>query len=131
MQTPVVADRLVIDVFDYNTVASDSHIGSLILSIKKLLADGSQPGGFYTWCSLYGSPADNSGAEADAMNENPDIASDWKGMVLMHIEAGENDKPRKGVETMDPEIVRSAEDLGFLGKDEETKEDYELLVEIG
>ena len=87
VQTPVVADRLVIDTYDHNTMAYHSHIGSLILSVKQLLAEGTQPGGFYTWCSLYGSPADNTGAEADAMNQNPEIASKWKGMVLLHIEA--------------------------------------------
>lgn len=36
------------------------------------------------------------------MNDNPDIASDWKGKVLMHIKAEENDKPRKAMEEADP-----------------------------
>lgn len=92
-----MADRLVIDTYDHNDLAFHSHIGSLILQVKKLLKDGSVPGGFFTWCSLYGSPADNSGVEADAMNKNPDIASKYKGMVLLHIQAESNDKPRKGV----------------------------------
>ena len=41
VQTPVVADRLVIETYDHNDMAYHSHIGSLILSVKKLLADGS------------------------------------------------------------------------------------------
>ena len=133
MQTPVVADRLVIDTYDHNDLAFHSHIGSLILSVKQLLAEGRQPGGFYTWCSLYGSPAENKGAEADAMNENPDIASKWKGMVLLHIQAEANDKPKKGVETMDPEIQKNAEELGFLGENGSTDNDstYELIAEVG
>lgn len=101
VQTPVLADRLVIEIFDHNTF-QDQQIGSLILSAKKLLAEGSKEGGFYTWVSLFGSPADNTGDEADKMNSNPEIASDWKGMVLLHIAAEENDKPKKGMETMDP-----------------------------
>ena len=122
----MVADRLVIEAYDHNTVASDSHIGSLILSTKKLIAAGSQEGGFYSWCSLYGSPAENTGSEADAMNENPEIASVWKGMVLMHFAAEETDKPKKGMVTMEPEIKRRAEELGFF----ET-EAYELIFEVG
>ena len=101
----------------------------MILSVKKLLADGAQPGGFFTWCNLYGSPAENTGVESDAMNENPDIASKWKGMVLLHIEASENDKPKKGVETMDPLIQKAAEECGFLG--ESSTEDFEVLIEVG
>ena len=64
------------------------------------------------------------------MNENPDIASKWKGMVLLHIQAEANDKPKKSVETMDPEIKKNAEELGFLGE-ETGNDDYELMVEVG
>ena len=60
------------------------------------------------------------------MNDNPDIASDWKGKVLMHIHAEENDKPKKQKETADPELKNKARELGFL-----EEEDYELMVEIG
>ena len=84
MQTPVLQDRLVIEVWDYNTFA-DQQIGSLILSAKQLLLQGGQEGGFFVWKNLYGSPAENTGEIADQMNNNPDIASDWKGMVLLHI----------------------------------------------
>ena len=43
VQTPVLADRLVLEVFDYNPspLSSDSQIGSLILSAKELIARGS------------------------------------------------------------------------------------------
>lgn len=110
MSTPVIADRLVIEVFDYNTVGSDSKIGALILSAKQLITDGAKPGGFYIWRSLNGSPAENTNEAADEMNENPEIASDWKGMVLLHISAEENDKPKKGVTTMEPEIRTRAKE---------------------
>jgi hypothetical protein len=108
VQTPVLADRLVISVYDYNTVTANILIGSLILSAKQLIKDGSKPGGFYIWRSLYGSPPDNFNEAADAMDENPEGASDWKGMLLLHIQAEVNDKPKKGVETMDPAIKQMA-----------------------
>ena len=60
------------------------------------------------------------------MNDNPDIASDWKGKVLMHVHAEENDKPRKAMEQADAELKQRAKELGFLDEEE-----YELLVEIG
>ena len=85
VQTPVLSDRLVIEVWDYNSVASNVHLGSLIMSTKQLIAEGSREGGFFIWKNLYGSPKDNDNEVADAMNSNPDIASDWKGMVLLHI----------------------------------------------
>lgn len=125
VQTPVLSDRVCIDVFDSGTI-SDTKIGSFILSAKQLLAEGSKEGGFYMWRSLYGAPEENTNDAAKAMNDNPDIASDWKGKVLMHIHAEENDKPKKAMETADPEIKKRAKELGFLDE-----EDYELMVEIG
>ena len=115
-----------LDVFDYNTLQTHTKIGSLILSAKQLLADGEKPGGFYIWRNLYGSPKENSGKEADEMNKNPEVASDYKGIVLLHIEAEENEKPKKSVETMTPEIKKAAVEKGFY-----EKEEHELLIEIG
>ena len=40
VQTPVLQDRLVISAWDYNKVSSDTQIGSLILSVKKLINEG-------------------------------------------------------------------------------------------
>ena len=62
-----------------------------------MIAEGSKEDGFFIWKDLYGSPAENTGAEADRMNDNPELGSDWKGCILMHIHAEENDKPKKGV----------------------------------
>ena len=126
VQTPVLQDRLVIEVWDYNTISSDSHIGSLILSAKQLVAEGSKEGGFFVWKSLYGSPAEATGEAADAMNKNPDIASDWKGRVLLHIQSEELDKPKKGMEQMDPEVKKQAGAEGYFDL-----EPYEFLFEIG
>lgn len=97
VQTPVLQDRLVISAWDYNSVFSDTIIGSLILSIKRLIAEGSKEGGMFVWKDLYGSPKDNNNEEAEVMNSNPECASDWKGSILIHVSAKEDDKPKKGV----------------------------------
>jgi len=109
VQTPVLSDRLVLEAYDYNTLASDIKIGSLILSAKQLIAEGAPPelpegesarketevkdgeekkwdgGGFFIWRNMNGAPQECENEAADAMNNNPDIASDWKGKVLLHI----------------------------------------------
>lgn len=144
VQTPVLQDRLVISAWDYNSVAADVIIGSLVFSVKQLLAEGGKPGGFFVWKDLYGSPKDNSGAEADSMNENPELASDWKGSILLHISAQENDKPRKGVDDLKDEPVKIKkeekkdwwpEELGLKTRAKNEgwlmKEDYEMMFEVG
>ena len=60
------------------------------------------------------------------MNMNPDIASDWKGRVLLHIQSEELDKPKKGMEQMDPEVKKQAAAEGYFDL-----EPYEFLFEIG
>ena len=40
VQTPVIADRLIIEVFHKNSVLSDTKIGAIIVSAKQLLASG-------------------------------------------------------------------------------------------
>ena len=42
-------------------------------------------GGFFIWRNMNGAPQECDNAAADAMNNNPEIASDWKGRVLLHI----------------------------------------------
>ena len=37
VQTPVVTDRMLLEIFDYEMAGSDTQIGSLKLSIKQLL----------------------------------------------------------------------------------------------
>lgn len=44
------------------------------------------------------------------MNENPELASDWKGNILMHIEAVENDKPKKDVQPINDDKKKPKED---------------------
>ena len=67
------------------------------------------------WKNLYGSPVDNFGEVADLMDKNPQLASMWKGQVLVHIHAEMNDKPKKGVEKVgQPPAIKA--------NDEENKE---------
>jgi hypothetical protein len=42
------------------------------------------------------------------MNKNPDIASFWKGRVLMQVEAVKTDKPLFLIQDIPPEKIESA-----------------------
>ena len=81
---PVMSDRLVISFYEKKNVLKDELISTLVFSIKTLL---SQSGSFY-WKSLYGAPLENDNKEAAlAMNSNPELASLYKGCVLLHVES--------------------------------------------
>ena len=66
-------------------MTGDVKIGSILLSAKQMIAEGEKPGGFFIWRNMNGAPIENHNAYADKMNESPDLASDWKGYILLHI----------------------------------------------
>ena len=105
---PVLTDRLVLNFYDKGTI-SDTMFGSLVLSVKKLLALGNighgardengqelEPTGYLLWENIYGAQENyNDAKEAQLMNENPELASNWRGEVLMQVIAFEEEKPKK------------------------------------
>lgn len=127
VQTPVVTDRMLLEIFDYN-ITSDTQIGSLVLSIKKLMKklEANEGESFYMWENIYGAPPDTSGDVADMMNDNPEMASHWRGRMLLQIWCEEDDKPKKGVQKLEPEVKEMAVEMGYF-QDEE----YEMFVEFG
>ena len=56
------------------------------------------------WKNLYGSPLGVSGENQVKMNENPDLASTWKGRTLMHISAFDVKNPELKVCGLDPDF---------------------------
>ena len=59
---------------------SDDVVGAFDLQSADIIG---KKNGQYFWKNIYGAPLDTSGKAAEAMNENPDIASLWKGRILM------------------------------------------------
>ena len=86
-QLPLLGGRVVFKIFDHNTVSSDELIGSLHMESKNFLPDANGKfghlNGMYDWKQIYGAPTGTSGKMTKAMNENPEIASLWKGRILM------------------------------------------------
>lgn len=62
----------------------------------------------YDWKNVYGSPLDVSGKVTKRMNENPEIASLWKGRILMKCTAEKTEKPKLFVKLCEPEEVNDA-----------------------
>lgn len=118
---------MLLEIFDYNTI-SDTQIGSLVLSIKKLVAKlaENETTTMYMWENIYGAPPETDGDVADKMNDNPEIASHWRGRMLLEISCEECDKPKKGVEKLAKEVRDGAEEAGFFNEEE-----YEVWCEFG
>ena len=45
------------------------------------------------WYNLYGSPLGCKGENTDKMNEYPEVASTWKGRILIHTETTDTKNP--------------------------------------
>ena len=74
-----MASKLKMKLWDEDKLA-DEIVGSFSFNLKSMIADQN---GMYFWKNIYGSPLDVMGDTKKAMNENPDIASTWKGRMLI------------------------------------------------
>lgn len=62
---------------------SNEIVGSMFFNAKDILAK--QQDRFF-WKNVYGSPLGYKGENTNKMNENPELASTWKGRILMQVE---------------------------------------------
>lgn len=69
-------------------------------SLKKFVNDYGESG-ILQWFNLYGSPLGCSGANTNEMNDYPDLASTWKGRILMHISSFDTKNPEMKVANLD------------------------------
>jgi len=84
-----MSGRLVMKLFDEDKL-KDEIVGSIIFNLKECIE---KRNGSFFWKNVYGSPLDRSGENTDKMNNNPDLASTWKGRILMQVVAEKTDKP--------------------------------------
>ncbi len=80
---PVVAGRILLKVYDYDAGKPDELIGSIICNFRHI---NGKHNGQVLWENIYGAPKGNSGKNTDLMNKNPELASSWKGRVLLGYE---------------------------------------------
>lgn len=77
----------------------EDTIGSVYLSAKEIVNNYSEGG--YLWANIYGGPATTSNEFTEHMNENPEVASDWQGRLLLYLKAEDNKHPDLSVTNMD------------------------------
>lgn len=125
IQWPLASDRLLLQMYDEDNVV-DEIVGSMYFSLKKLIKQGSVPGGKYFWHNLYGAPNGYSGSMCDLMNEQPEMGSSWKGRVLMQIEASDAKHPERKEQVLEETIKTNAIAYGFFQEHE-----FEVIAEVG
>ena len=110
-QIPIVGSRITFRIFDEDIV-TDELIGSILYDLKDLVdqQDGSKGrfNGKFDWKNIYGSPLKCSGKNTDKMNLNPEIASFWKGRILMQVLCEESEKPLLLVQKIPADDVEKA-----------------------
>ena len=90
--------------FDEDKIA-DEVVASMNFNLKDCI---SSLNGKYFWKNLYGSPLGVQGDNTKLMNENPEVASTWKGRILMQVTAEKTEKPTCLVRPLAPEEVEAA-----------------------
>ena len=91
----MATDRLILKVYDEDKI-SDEIVGSMNFSLKNIVNNMGE-NGILVWKNLYGSPMGCSGQNTNLMNENPEMASFWKGRILMHISSYDVKNPEMKV----------------------------------
>jgi hypothetical protein len=93
MREPSMADKISIGVYDWDRVGSDEVVGHIFQSIKMLKAMGGRIGPL--WANIYGAPVNNKvdvgNSSKKQMNKLPDLATTYRGRVLMTLRILDND----------------------------------------
>ena len=76
---PIMSSRIVMKLFDEDKI-SDELVGSLLFNLKEIIG---KKNGLFFWKNIYGAPNGKMGSNSNAMNDNPEIASTWKGRILI------------------------------------------------
>lgn len=97
-QVPLIGGRMIFKIVDDNDVMADETIGCIHFEQKDILPDANGKEGRlqnkWDWKQIYGAPMGVSGKNRDRMNDNPELASLWKGRVLVHTSAELTEKPK-------------------------------------
>lgn len=115
-----MSGRIVMKLYDEDKM-NDEIVGSLLFNLKECI--GAKNGTFF-WKNIYGSPLGCSGNNTDLMNSNPDVASTWKGRILMQVTAEKTDKPTCIKNELEQKDVEKAHP--YLQPHE-----YEIIAEVG
>lgn len=80
------------------SVKSDDVLGSIYLSVKELVK--ARTG--LRWLNIYGAPTSTlSNATKVEMNNNPELASQWKGRILVYFNVERTKSPEARIRPVD------------------------------
>ena len=114
VQYPIVSSRIVMQVYDYDT-ASDDIVGSVSFDVVDIIKQSQKnDGSDWLWKDIYGSALGVSGKSTDEMNKVPEIASHWKGRILMNVVAEKTDKPEMKMKNISDEVMQEAANTGMF-----------------
>jgi hypothetical protein len=112
--------KIKMELYDEDRV-SDEIVGSMLFNAKEIV--GPLNGRFF-WKNIYGAPLGKSGENTNIMNHNPDLASTWKGRILMQAIAEKVEKPEITVLDLD-------DDTKNIALPQMEDHEYEIIAEVG
>lgn len=114
-------------IYDFDKGKNDEIVGSMNFSLKQLIESSSPAGedGVLQWFNIYGSPLGCSGENTDRMNEYPEIASTWKGRILIQTICFDTKNPEMKVQAIEPELKNKLMKSGVFDQHE-----YECMIEF-
>ena len=115
-----MSSRVVMKVMDKDLV-KDEVVGSMLFNMKECMKELN---GRFFWKNIYGSPLNVSGPNAELMNSNPEVASTWKGRVLMQVTSMKTEKAQCKAVKLDKK------EIAMIPEEAQPKE-YEVIAEVG
>ena len=124
LELPLIHDTLKFTVWDKDSLI-DELCASFIINAKSALKYAPEEGGqtCKKWINLYGAPMGYSGDNCKAMNNDPTVATAWKGRVFVEY----------WVESIKYPImsIKEIKDFTALNAMEKAVKEYELAIEFG
>jgi hypothetical protein len=77
---------------DEDVGSADETVGALVFDLTDFVGAKEKNGAIF-WKNIYGAHVGYRGDNTDQMNQNPEVASAWKGRVLVQVCAHETEKP--------------------------------------
>ena len=124
VQMPIMTSRLVMKLYDEDKLGDDI-VGTMVFNIKDYINEKAEgPTSKFFWKNIYGSPLGVSGKNTDLMNTNPELASHWKGRILMQAVAEKTEKPLIKLEELPDEIKEICNPYLQM-------REFEIIAEVG
>jgi hypothetical protein len=136
-----MSTRVVMKVMDKDLVGKDEVVGSILFDLRDCIDDPKIRGrsrknlnGQTFWKNIYGSPLGVSGDNVDLMNNNPEVASTWKGRILMSVTSEETEKPicqMLPIKKPKEDEKKPADKKVIEIPMEDVKRKYQIVAEVG